>query len=145
MHGLLAHPIAAAALVLVAAHGTALSAHGPWFRYIDPDVPAGGYVTLENSGASPAEVVHASSPACGELSLHESVSRGGVDTMHPVPSVTVPPHGSFAFSPGHYHLMCMHPVMHIGAEIPVTLTFKDGSTLAATFPVFGAGGPPRSR
>ncbi|MGH7056997.1 MAG: copper chaperone PCu(A)C [Acetobacteraceae bacterium] len=139
-----AHPVAATVLLLIAAHGGGLSVQHSWFRYLDAEVPAGGYLTLRNDSATPAELTAASSPACGKLMLHESVSHNGVDTMHPVASITVPAHGTFAFSPGRYHLMCMHPKMRIGENVPVTLRFKVGKTLTATFPVFGPAGPPRA-
>lgn len=117
----------------------------PWFRYIVAQVPAGGYMTLRNSSATPAVLTGASSPACGMLMLHRSESNGGTDRMMHVASVTVPPHGSVSFMPGGYHLMCMQPRMKPGQSVSVILTFQDGQTMEAAFPVFSAKGKPAAK
>jgi copper(I)-binding protein len=62
--------------------------------------------------------------------------------MMDVPRVTVPAHGQVAFAPGGYHLMCMQPAMKPGQSVMVTLSFKDGSSLAVDMPVYGATGRP---
>lgn len=117
----------------------------PWFRYIVPQVPAGGYMTLRNAAASPVVLTGGSSPACGMLMLHRSESGGGADRMVHVPSVAVPPGGTLAFAPGGYHLMCMEPRMKPGDRVDVTLTFKGGQTISAAFPVFGPAGKPGAK
>ena len=114
----------------------------PWFRYITPQVPAGGYMTLRNGAPSPAVLTGASSPACGMLMLHRSEMAGGSDRMMAVASVAVPPGGAVSFAPGGYHLMCMQPRMKPGERVNVTLTFQGGQTVSAAFPVFGATGKP---
>jgi copper(I)-binding protein len=114
----------------------------PWMRYLLPSIPAGGYVTLQNSSDTPAVLTGASSPACGMLMLHQTQDMSGMAMMMDVPSVTVPAHGSVSFSPGGYHLMCMQPVMKPGTTVQVTLKFQDGSALAVAMPVFGATGAP---
>jgi periplasmic copper chaperone A len=132
------------AALLLAAAGPAPSlslSHG-WFRMLTPQIPAAGYFTLNNSGATPAELVGAASPACGMLMLHRSVDNSGMESMADVADVAVPPHGSVSFSPGGYHLMCMspQPAMKLGANVPVTLSFQDGTKLDASFVVRNARG-----
>ncbi len=117
----------------------------PWFRYVVPQVPAGGYLTLHNGSSEPAVLTGASSPACGMLMLHRSETSGGADRMVPVASVVVPPGGSISFAPGGYHLMCMQPRMTPGTSVHVTLTFQGGQTVRAAFPVFGAAGKPAGK
>lgn len=112
----------------------------PWFRYIVPQTPAGGYMTLRNASAHRAVLTGADSPACGMLMVHRSETSDGADRMVPVMSVAVPPGGTLAFAPGGYHLMCMQPHMKPGESVPVTLTFKGGQTVSAAFPVFGPAG-----
>ncbi len=112
-----------------------------WFRYIIPQVPAGGYMTLKNTSSQPMVLTGASSAACGMLTLHRTETSGGVDRMVPVAAVTVPAHGTFRFVEGGYHMMCMNPVMHIGQTVTVTLTFADGSRVPAPFVVYGVSGP----
>ena len=74
--------------------------------------------------------------------LHRSVTQNGTARMEMVMSVVVPPHGAVTFQPGGYHLMCMSPAAAIapGQSVPVSLHFKDGTSLSASFPVYGAKG-----
>jgi periplasmic copper chaperone A len=116
----------------------AIGVSQPWFRYLLPAIPAAGYLTLHNAANRPAVLTGAHSPACAMLMLHRTISAGGTEGMIGVKSVTVPAQGSFRFAPGGYHLMCMHPHMHPGESVPVTLMFGDGSRLVASFPVHGA-------
>jgi copper(I)-binding protein len=116
----------------------AVSVSKPWMRYLLPSLPAAGYLTLHNSGNAPAVLTAAASPDCGMLMLHKSEDDSGMATMMDMQSVTVPGNGgSVSFAPGGYHLMCMQPKMKIGGEVPVKLTFQDGSTVAVTMPVYG--------
>ncbi|HJU18075.1 MAG TPA: copper chaperone PCu(A)C [Stellaceae bacterium] len=114
----------------------------PWIRSILPSLPAAGYFTLSNETATPRELVGARSPACGSLTLHRSISRGGTERMEMVKSVTVPAHGAVSFAPGGYHLMCLSPsgAVRPGQAIAVTLSFADGNTVTTDFPVRGAAG-----
>jgi copper(I)-binding protein len=114
----------------------------PWFRYLLASIPAGGYVTLENTGDAPAVLLGADSPGCGSLMLHRSETAGGTDSMVRVARVTIPAHGQFRFAPGGYHLMCMQPRMRVGQDVPVTLRFADGGRITVRFAVRGAGGAP---
>jgi len=127
-------------LALPAAAGTpsGITVTKPWMRYLLPSIPAGGYLTLQNSGDNPAILTGAASPSCGALMLHETQDNSGMAMMMSMPTVTVPPHGSVSFAPGGYHLMCMAPKMKVGDQVPVTLTFQDGTTLPLTMRVYSA-------
>jgi periplasmic copper chaperone A len=73
--------------------------------------------------------------------LHQSKEVNGAEKMLPVKSISIPAHGSVSFATGGYHLMCMSPgnALTVGAKVPVTLNFADGSAVTAQFPVKGAG------
>lgn len=133
--------LAAALFPAFAFAGGSVTVSHPWFRYLLPQVPAGGYLVLRNASGTPAILTGASSPACGSLMLHHSVHESGMDMMKGVKSITVPPRGSFAFSEGGYHLMCVKPKMTVGKKVPVTLDFADGMKLRAEFTVSGPQGP----
>ncbi|MGH7101247.1 MAG: copper chaperone PCu(A)C [Acetobacteraceae bacterium] len=144
--GLLA-ALAIASVVLLPRTSLAASpvtATNPWFRYIMPEVPAGGYMTLNNASAQPLALTGARSTACGMLTLHRTETGGGVDRMVPVAKVMVPAHGTFRFAPGGYHIMCMRPAMRVGESVLVTLMFADGSRIHVPFPVDGVSGPPNA-
>jgi periplasmic copper chaperone A len=113
----------------------------PWFRYLLPQIPAGGFMVLHNPSDQPIVLDGVRSPACGMAMLHESMSRGGAETMTMVDSITVPANGDFAFSLGGYHVMCMEPRMRVGETVPVTLLFQNAPPITVTFPVYGATGP----
>ncbi|MGD0191374.1 MAG: copper chaperone PCu(A)C [Rhizomicrobium sp.] len=112
-----------------------------WFRSLPAHLPAGGYLTLNNSGPD-VQLTGARSPACGMLMLHKSTTSGGMAEMAMVPSVNIPHGGTVAFAPGGYHLMCTSPTaaMVPGGKVSVTLAFSDGSTSTVVFAVKNATG-----
>ncbi|MGH7159868.1 MAG: copper chaperone PCu(A)C [Acetobacteraceae bacterium] len=115
---------------------------GPWFRFLLPGIPAGGYMRLQNPTGHPVLLTGASSPACGMMALHKTVTMNGIDKMAPVPSITIPTHGAFTFRPGDYHIMCMQPRMKPGETVPVTLEFSHAPSVTVRFMVYGANGKP---
>lgn len=133
--GLLAAPAARAA-------NQDLTVAQPWIRFLTHSIPAAGYFTLQNNSATAVELTGAASPACGTLMLHESVLENGIAHMRMVKSIAVPAHGSVTFRPGGYHLMCTEPSakMAPGRSVPVSLRFSDGTSVLATFPVYGPKG-----
>jgi len=126
----------------LAAAQQAVTVQKPWMRYLLPNIPAAGYMTLVNAGSAPVIFTGATSPACGMLMLHKSEDDSGMAMMMDVPDITIPAHGSQIFAPGGYHLMCMQPNMKIGGTVPVTLNFQGGSSVSANLPVYGAQGAP---
>jgi copper(I)-binding protein len=146
------HAIAIAALLLLVAVSASAAAEltvsNAWMRALPASIPSGGYFTLHNPGNKPAILTGASSPACGMLMLHKTTSmngmagNSGMAKMEDVSEVEVPAGGTLSFSPGGYHLMCMHvtAVLKPGATVPVTFAFKDGSSLKAPFAVRNAAG-----
>ncbi len=147
-------PAAAAA----AANGLAVS--GQWMRALAGGMPAAGYFVLRNDAAMPARLIGASSPACGSLTLHQTIRQHtmsamsaldpqnptagmpGMSMMQPVAGVPIASHGTIGFTPGGYHLMCEQPTDAVrpGASVEVTLRFEGGGTLDAAFPVRSARG-----
>lgn len=134
--------LAACLFPVLAAAAPAVTAKDGWFRYLLPQIPAGGFVTLANAGDTPAVLVGASSPACGSAMLHRSLNRSGMDMMIDVNSITIPAHGTFRFAPGDYHIMCMKPRMTVGTTADVTLRFRNAPDLTVPFTVYGADGRP---
>ena len=106
-----------------------------WLRVLPGDLPAGAYVTLENSGAQPAALKGASSDAYADVMLHQSSSEGGMSRMAMVDSVTVPAHGEATLAPAGYHLMLMKSTHAVkpGDTVRINLKFADGSTLPTDF------------
>jgi periplasmic copper chaperone A len=119
-----------------------LAVSDAWIRAMPAGIPSGGYFTLRNNGAKDVVLMGAATPACGSLMLHKSENKGGMSSMYHVDEVDVPAGGSVAFAPGGYHLMCMQTTSAItsGGNVPVTLMFKDGSKVTASFAVRNAAG-----
>ena len=122
------------------AHASGASVSNGWFRKLPADLPAAGYFTLHNSGNKTISLSGASSPACGMLMLHNSENMGGMMHMDDVSGVDVAPAATVDFAPGGYHLMCMKPALALGAKVPVTLRFLDGTKLQTEFVVRDANG-----
>jgi hypothetical protein len=139
---LAALPALALATPTLAAPPPGVTVQHAWVRYLLPNIPAGGYLTLTNTSDYTAVLTGASSPACGSLMLHESMNMGGAAMMMAVQSVPVPAHGSLVLTEGGYHLMCMSPEMKIGGKAPITLQFQDGSLILVQAPVYGPAGAP---
>lgn len=114
----------------------------PWIRFITSSTPAGAYFTITNVGSKPVVITGASSPQCGSIMLHKSMSQGGMESMQMVSRVVVPGHAEVKFQPGGYHLMCMQPGpgMKPGTKVPVTIMFADHRQVTRPFTVRGATG-----
>ena len=108
-----------------------------WVRWLPGNLPAGGYVTLVNSGARPASLVKAASPDYASVSLHRSFTVGGTSRMTPMKQISVAPHSSLEFAAQGYHLMLAHPTRTLapGDRVTLTLTFADGAVLDVAFEV----------
>jgi copper(I)-binding protein len=132
-------PLLAAGLVFtVAAHATEaehIRASQAWIRLLPGDLPAGAYVTLENTGDRAASLHGASTASYGSVMLHKSSAEGGVSRMSMVDELAIPAHGKAELSPGGYHLMLMKAVspVKVGDRVKVRLVFGDGSTMDADF------------
>ncbi|QWD74831.1 copper chaperone PCu(A)C [Polynucleobacter sp. TSB-Sco08W16] len=102
---------------------------------------AGGFMKIENKGNVPDQLLSASSPAAGEVQLHEMAMDGNVMKMRQVKDIAVPANGSVELKPGGYHLMFMSlkgPFV-AGESVPVKLKFAKAGDVEVKFPVNTAG------
>jgi copper(I)-binding protein len=138
MKPLFASVLAAAWLLSAGAQATE-SAHvrtsHAWIRTLPGNLPAGGYVVLENDADQPATLSRVSSAAYASVMLHHSSTAGGMSRMTMVDVLAIPAHGSVVLAPAGYHLMLMQPKSPVkpGDTVKVTLTFADGSSLPTDF------------
>jgi periplasmic copper chaperone A len=128
--------ICSVAAVLASA-GPAIRAEEAWIRWLPAGVPAGGYMTLINTGDSPVTLISASSPDYGEVSLHRNLNRGGTLEMVPAGEITINPRASLNFAATGYHFMLMQPSTprQPGDHVPITLHFVGGASLTVVFEV----------
>jgi copper(I)-binding protein len=130
--------------IVVAAHAgqPPVSVNDARMRWLPGDLPMAGYFVITSHAPGPLRLSGATSPVFGHVMLHRSVEEAGVERMVHVDDVDLAPSESVSFAPGGYHLMLMHrtQVLHVGEEVPVTLSFSDGQTLTVRFRVTGARG-----
>ncbi|MBU3577754.1 copper chaperone PCu(A)C [Polynucleobacter sp. UK-Kesae-W10] len=102
---------------------------------------AGGFMKIENKGNNGDQLLSASSPAAGEVQLHEMAMDGNVMKMRQVKDIAVPAGGSVELKPGGYHLMFLNlkgPFV-AGETVPVKLKFAKAGDVEVKFPVNAAG------
>jgi len=102
---------------------------------------AGGFMKIENKGASVDQLLSASSPAAGEVQLHEMAMEGNVMKMRQIKDVSVPAGGSVELKPGGLHLMFMNikAPLTAGETVPVKLKFAKAGELEVKMPVNAMG------
>ena len=106
----------------------------------------GGYLTIENKGATSDKLIGGSSTIAGKVEVHEMAMNNNVMTMRPLKDgLAIPPGQSVTLKPGGYHVMLMElkAPLKKGAKVPVTLTFEKAGQTTITLDVeaVGATGP----
>jgi copper(I)-binding protein len=146
------------ALLLVASQAEAqsvklgpLSLTGLWTRATPPSAPtAGGYLTIENTGAEADRLIGIASPTAGRAEIHEMTTKDGTMTMRQAGAgVEIPAGETVALAPGGFHIMFMdlkEPFVE-GGKVPVTLTFETAGSIDTFLHVLaiGARGPEGDR
>ncbi|MEA3197416.1 MAG: periplasmic copper chaperone [Gammaproteobacteria bacterium] len=111
-----------------------------WIRWLPANLPGGGYMTVINTGSAPRVLIGASSADYGEISIHQSRVRDGMNEMTPVGSIELKPLVPVRFAEGGYHLMLMQPKRPLkpGERVLITLRFERGSSVEVPFEVRAA-------
>ncbi|HEY4972188.1 MAG TPA: copper chaperone PCu(A)C [Steroidobacteraceae bacterium] len=114
---------------------SAVQVRDAWVRWLPGNLPAGGYLTLVNSGDQPSSLIAASCPDYADVSLHRSRTVAGTSQMTPVDKITVAAHSRLEFAAQGYHLMLAHPrkALRPGDRVPVTLSFAGGPAVTVEF------------
>jgi len=108
-----------------------------YVRATAPGQPAAGaFMKIDNSGAAD-QLVSASSPAAGEVQLHQMSMEGNVMKMGQVKDITVPANGTVDLKPGGYHIMLMNikAPLKVGETVPVKLKFAKAGEVEVKLPV----------
>jgi len=103
---------------------------------------AGGFMKIENKGSTD-QLISASSPAAGEVQLHEMAMDGNVMKMRQVKDIAVPAGGAVELKPGGLHLMFMNikAPLTAGESVPVKLKFAKAGEVELKMPVNAMGNP----
>ena len=100
-----------------------------WVRLPPSAMPMmAGFGRIANPCQVPVVIVSASSPAFGEVSLHETRNVGGVNRMREIERLRIAPDDSVALKPGSLHLMLIQPRAPLkeGSKVVVNFKLQDG-------------------
>ena len=103
-----------------------------WVRLPPAATPMmAGFGRIANPCPAPVVIVSASSPAFGEVSLHETRIVDGVNRMRELEQLRIVPDGDAIFKPGGMHLMLMRPHAPLkeGSKVVVVFKLQDGREL----------------
>lgn len=115
-----------------------VTAADPYVRLVPAgSEQTGAYAILRNGDRSDHALVRASSPAARVVELHTVIDENGVKKMRPVPKMDVKAGAETQLKPGGLHIMLigLKEPLKEGVEVPITLTFEDGSEIAVKAPV----------
>jgi copper(I)-binding protein len=88
-----------------------------------------GYCRIENTTGKPAMLVRVAARGVGTAQVHAMQDHDGQMMMHPVATLTIPPHGTVDLAPGGTHIMLedIARPLTIGGTLDLQFTFADGS------------------
>jgi copper(I)-binding protein len=103
---------------------------------------AGGYLTIENKGASPDRLLGGTTDVAAKIEVHEMTMKDGVMNMRPLDQgLAIEPGKSVKLAPGGYHLMLLDlkGALKQGDKLPVTLQFEKAGKVQVSFDVQAVG------
>jgi hypothetical protein len=111
----------------------------PWSRATPGGAKvAGGYLTIENKGATADRLVGGSTNVAKRIEIHEMAMNDGVMTMRPSDGgLAIEPGKTVKLAPGGYHLMFQelnNPIKQ-GDTVAVTLKFEKAGEVKVLFDV----------
>jgi len=132
-------PAAAAVATLLTACGAtdtapadALSVSAAWAKAADDGMTA-AFADLQNTGDSDLHIVSVDSAVARSTELHEMVSdgAGGMVMQESDEGFVVPAGGTHRLAPGGDHIMFIGLLAPLtpGTDVPITVTFADGSAV----------------
>ena len=119
----------AAALLAGSAHAQGASpaaVEGAWARAsVQGQSASGAFMRI--TASEPLELLRAETPAAGHAEVHEMKMEGSVMKMRALPALELPAGKAVELKPGGYHIMLMDLKAPLakGAQLPLTLVFKD--------------------
>ncbi len=103
---------------------------------------AGGYLTIQNRGATPDRLIGGSAEICDKIQVHEMSMNNGVMTMRQLDKgLAIEPGKTVKLAPGGVHLMMLNPKSPLrqGDKVPVTLEFEKAGKVGVSLDVQSIG------
>ena len=117
----------------------------PWARATPKGADDGAaYMTVTNTGKTPARLSCVSSNASAKCQIHEMTMTGGVMKMREVEGgLQIKSGETVTFKPGSYHLMLVElkAPLQQGKSVEATLKVDTGATAQVEFPIAAIGAP----
>ncbi|NZD52051.1 DUF1775 domain-containing protein [Rhizobium leguminosarum] len=121
-----------------------LEVSGGFAKAMLPGQPVGGgFFTMKNNGQTDDRLVSVSSPAAGEVQIHEMVTKDNVMRMRQLKDgIAIGAGETVKLEPGNLHLMFQKVKMPFkqGDTVPVTLTFEKAGKVDLALQVLSAQG-----
>ena len=102
----------------------------PYIRAVPPVVKtSAAFMQLRSSADQERYLIAASTPVAGAVELHMHLIDEGVMRMRRIAHIHLPPETPVTLQPGGLHIMLfdLKAPLKPGEEVPLTLTFDDGS------------------
>lgn len=115
-----------------------VAVNDPYVRAVPPVVKtSAAFMQIQNSDVVERFLVSATTPAAAAVELHMHTMDDGVMRMRRIAHVRLPPNETVSLQPGGLHIMLfdLSAPLNLGEQVPITLTFKDGSTKEISAPV----------
>lgn len=136
--------LALASSLAGAGEATNIAIGGAYVRLPPPGQSiSAAYLSIDNSGEA-CKLIKADSPVASNVELHNHTHDGGVMRMRRVDAIEVPAKGKALLQPGGYHIMLigLKAPLQDGQQVPLTLTFDNGSSKTISAPVQRPAGMP---
>lgn len=120
-------------LTIMAVMATALAAQAEvlvtksWVRSTPgARTSSAAYAVITNTGAKPDRLMEVSSPDADKVEIHESTGTGGIMSMAPMETLTIPARAALDLKPGGYHVMIsgLTRPLKAGETLPLTFSFE---------------------
>ncbi len=107
-----------------------------------PDVAA-AYLSITNNGPRTVHLTGLRTDAAASVMPMTEISSNGVGHMANMTALSIAPHSTASFTPGHAHLMLMKPTRTLreGDLVGLTMTFSPAGLVRLTLPVVPSTGP----
>ena len=108
-----------------------ITVNDPYVRAVPPVVKtSAAFMQFQNSDMVERFLVSASTPAAAVVELHMHTMDDGVMRMRQVAQIRMPPNETVSLQPGGLHIMLfdLTEPLNPGDQVPITLSFEDGST-----------------
>jgi copper(I)-binding protein len=109
-----------------------ITVNDPYVRAVPPVVKtSAAFMQFQNSDAVEHFLVSASTPVAAAVELHMHTMDDGVMRMRRIAHVHLPPGETVSLEPGGLHIMLfdLSAALNPGDQVPITLTFSDGSNM----------------